>query len=76
MSAVLVESGLDQGAIWHFGEPNQEQRALAAGKAWADLSHRAVVTVAGKDRVKWINDMMTILEFWITGKQIRLQWKT
>ena len=59
MSAVLVESGLDQGAIWHFGEPNQEQRALAAGKAWADLSHRAVVAVAGKDRVKWINDMMT-----------------
>ena len=50
MSAVFVESGLDQGATWHFGEPNQEQRALAAGKAWADLSHRAVVTVAGKDR--------------------------
>ena len=40
MSAVFVESGLDQGAIWHFGEPNQEQRALAAGRAWADLSQR------------------------------------
>jgi folate-binding protein YgfZ len=59
MSAVLVEAGPDHGAIWHFGEPNQEQRALAAGKAWADLSHRAVVTVSGSDRVKWINDMMT-----------------
>ena len=59
MSAVLVESGLDEGAVWHFGEPNQEQRALAAGKAWADLSHRAVITVSGKDRTKWINDMMT-----------------
>lgn len=59
MSAVLVESGLDEGAIWHFGEPNQEQRALAAGKAWADLSHRAVISVSGKDRTKWINDMMT-----------------
>ena len=59
MSAVLVETGPDKGAIWHFGEPNQEQRALAAGKAWADLSHRAVVTVSGSDRVKWINDMMT-----------------
>ena len=59
MSAVLVESGLDQGAIWHFGEPNQEQRALAAGRAWADLSHRAVISVSGKDRIKWINDMMT-----------------
>jgi len=59
MSAVLVESGLDAGAIWHFGEPNHEQRALAAGNAWADLSHRSVITVSGNDRIKWINDMMT-----------------
>jgi len=59
MSAVLVESGLDAGAIWHFGEPNQEQRALAAGNGWADLSHRAVISISGKDRTKWLNDMMT-----------------
>ena len=38
MSAVLVESGADKGAIWHFGEPNKEQKELAAGNAWADLS--------------------------------------
>jgi len=55
----LVESGLDAGAIWHFGEPNQEQRALAAGNAWADLSHRAVISITGADRTKWLNDMMT-----------------
>jgi folate-binding protein YgfZ len=59
MSAVLVESGPDQGAIWHFGQPNHEQRALAAGTAWADLSRRSVVTITGSDRIKWINDMMT-----------------
>jgi len=59
MSAVLVESGVDAGAIWHFGEPNQEQRALAAGNAWADLSHRAVISITGADRTKWLNDMMT-----------------
>jgi hypothetical protein len=59
MSAVLVESGLDAGAIWHFGEPNQEQRALVAGKGWADLSHRAVISISGADRTKWLNDMMT-----------------
>ena len=59
MSAVLVEVGPDAGAIWHFGEPNQEQRELAAGKAWADLSHRAVIGVSGGDRIKWLNDMMT-----------------
>ncbi len=59
MSAVLIEAGLDEGAIWHFGEPNQEQRALAAGNAWADLSHRSVISISGKDRTTWINDMMT-----------------
>ena len=59
MSAVLVESGVDAGAIWHFGEPNQEQRALAVGNAWADLSHRAVISITGADRTKWLNDMMT-----------------
>ena len=37
MTAVIVEAGPDAGAVWHFGEPNQEQRALAAGTAWADL---------------------------------------
>jgi len=31
MSAVLVEDGPDKGAIWHFGEPNQEQKALVKG---------------------------------------------
>ena len=59
MSAVLVENGADAGAIWHFGEPNQEQRELAAGNAWADLSHRAVIKISGSDRTKWLNDMMT-----------------
>jgi len=59
MSAVLVEEGPDTGAIWHFGEPNHEQRALALGNAWADLSHRAVIAVSGEDRIKWLNDMFT-----------------
>ena len=31
MSAVLVEDGPDKGAIWHFGEPVKEQRAIEAG---------------------------------------------
>ena len=51
MTAVIVEAGPDAGAVWHFGEPNQEQRALAAGTAWADLSHRGVVSVSGPDRL-------------------------
>jgi folate-binding protein YgfZ len=59
MTAVLVESGPDKGAIWHFGEVAQEARALEAGSAWADLSHRGVLTVTGEDRLRWLNDLTT-----------------
>lgn len=65
MTAVFVEEGPDKGAIWHFGEPNKEQRALLDGTAWADLSHLAIVAVAGEDRLKWLHDLTTqhLLEF-------------
>ena len=59
MSAVLVEDGPDKGAIWHFGEPVKEQRAIEAGTAWADLSHLSVVAVSGDDRLKWLHDLTT-----------------
>jgi folate-binding protein YgfZ len=59
MSAVLVEAGPDKGAVWHFGEPVKEQRALEAGTAWADLSHHNVIGVSGVDRLKWLHDLTT-----------------
>ena len=59
MSAVVVEDGVDKGAIWHFGEPVKEQRALEAGNAWADLSHLSVIGVSGEDRLKWLHDLTT-----------------
>jgi folate-binding protein YgfZ len=59
MTAVFVEEGPDKGAIWHFGEPNKEQRALAEGKAWADLSHLSVIAISGEDRLKWLHDLTT-----------------
>jgi len=59
MSAVLVESGPDKGGIWHFGEPNNEQKVLAKGNAWADLSHRGVISITGKDRLTWLHALTT-----------------
>ena len=59
MSAVLVEDGPDKGAVWHFGEPVKEQRALEAGTAWADLSHLSVIAISGEDRLKWLHDLTT-----------------
>ena len=55
VSAVLVEDGPDKGAIWHFGEPVKEQRALEAGTGWADLSHCEIIAVSGVDRLKWLH---------------------
>ena len=59
MSAVLVEGGPDNGAIWHFGEPVKEQRALEAGKAFADLSHLPAIAIRGADRLTWIHSLCT-----------------
>ena len=59
MTAVFVDEGLDKGAIWHFGEVAKEQRALAEGKAWADLSHRSVIAITGEDRLMWMHSLTT-----------------
>lgn len=59
MTAVFVEEGLDKGAVWHFGEVAKEQRALAEGKAWADLSYRTVIAISGEDRLMWLHSLTT-----------------
>jgi tRNA-modifying protein YgfZ len=59
LTAVLVESGPDQGAIWHFGEPNKEQKSLVAGDAWAQLINKAVITISGPDRLTWMHALTT-----------------
>jgi folate-binding protein YgfZ len=59
MTAVYVEDGLDKGAIWHFGEVAKEQRALAEGEAWSDLSHRAIIEISGADRLTWLHSLTT-----------------
>jgi folate-binding protein YgfZ len=59
MSAVYLDEGLDKGAIWHFGQVAQEGRALAKGQAWADLSHRAIIKISGRDRLSWLHSLTT-----------------
>ncbi len=59
MTAVYLEEGIDKGAIWHFGEVAKEQRALAEGKAWANLSHRSVIAISGEDRLMWLHSLTT-----------------
>jgi folate-binding protein YgfZ len=54
-----VETGPDRGAVLHYGDPVKEQRAIAAGTAWADLSHLEIVAIKGVDRLRWLHDLTT-----------------
>jgi folate-binding protein YgfZ len=54
---VRLPEGVDAGAVWHYGDPFREQKALLAGTAGVDLSHRPVFTITGADRLKWLNDI-------------------
>ncbi|AEW94902.1 MULTISPECIES: CAF17-like 4Fe-4S cluster assembly/insertion protein YgfZ [Streptomycetaceae] len=56
--AVPAESP-DEGVAGHYGDPFREQRALADGTAFVDLSHRGVVTVTGEDRLAWLHLLLT-----------------
>ena len=47
----------DAGVAAHYGDPFREQRALVAGEASVDLSHRPVVRVAGPDRLTWLHSL-------------------
>lgn len=52
-------TGPDAGVAWHYGEPTAEARALDAGTAVVDLSHRGVLTVSGPDRLSWLHSLTT-----------------
>jgi len=56
--AVSAE-GVDDGVAAHYGELFREQRALADGRGFVDLSHRGVVTVSGDDRLAWLHLLLT-----------------
>jgi tRNA-modifying protein YgfZ len=59
MSAVVAQTGPDIGVPWHYGDPMHEQRRLDAGEGVVDLSHRAVITVFGPDRLSWLHSLTT-----------------
>lgn len=60
MSAVAApDSGPDAGAVWHYGDPLGEQRAAETNAVVIDRSHRAVLTLTGGDRQKWLHSIST-----------------
>lgn len=51
----VAGNGPDAPVAAHYGQPVAEQRALDAGTAVVDLSHRGVVTVTGPERLSWLH---------------------
>ncbi|MGW2416541.1 CAF17-like 4Fe-4S cluster assembly/insertion protein YgfZ [Streptomyces tubercidicus] len=49
----------DEGVAAHYGDLFREQRALADGSGFVDLSHRGVVTVTGPERLSWLHLLLT-----------------
>lgn len=47
----------DERGLRHLGSPLAEQRALASGRALAPLDDRRVLTVAGEDRLSWLDSL-------------------
>lgn len=47
----------DGDMLSHLGEPAREQRALVAGTALVPRASRAVLTIAGPDRLSWLDSI-------------------
>ena len=55
MSAVVIDSGIDTGAVLHYGDPLREARNLNDGQALTHLASTAVFTVTGSTRLQWLH---------------------
>lgn len=59
LPGAVPSEGADAGVAAHYGNIFREQRELAAGRGFVDLSHRGVLTVTGADRLSWLHLLLT-----------------
>ncbi|MDJ0384080.1 folate-binding protein [Streptomyces sp. G-G2] len=59
LPGAVAAEGRDEGVAAHYGELYGEQRALADGRGFVDLSHRGVITVTGPERLSWLHLLLT-----------------
>ncbi|MFD8756864.1 YgfZ/GcvT domain-containing protein [Kitasatospora sp. NPDC059577] len=59
LPGAVPAEGADEGVAAHYGDIFREQRNLARGTGFVDLSHRGVVTVTGADRLSWLHLLLT-----------------
>lgn len=55
--AAVPGAVVDDRGLAHLGNPVREQRELAAGAAIVPLEDRVVLTVAGEDRLTWLDSI-------------------
>ncbi|WP_280719116.1 folate-binding protein [Kitasatospora sp. MAP5-34] len=59
LPGAVAAEGADEGVAAHYGDIFREQRELAEGRGFVDLSHRGVLTVTGPDRLSWLHLLLT-----------------
>ena len=59
LPGAVAAEGIDAGVAAHYGSFNREQRTLAPGDGFVDLSHRDVLRIAGPDRLTWLHSLTT-----------------
>ena len=59
LEGAVAADSVDQYVAGHYGQPAQEQRALAHGRAVVDLSHYGIVTMTGADRLTLLHTLTT-----------------
>ncbi len=59
LPGAVPSEGTDEGVAAHYGDIFREQRNLAEGRGFVDLSHRGVITVTGDDRLTWLHLLLT-----------------
>lgn len=59
LPGAVAGDGADATVAAHYGSFNVEQRALAAGSGFVDLSNREVFRISGPDRLTYLHSMTT-----------------
>ena len=59
LTDAVAGNGIDAPVAAHYGSLYGEQRTLAAGEGFVDLSHRDVLRISGPDRLTWLHSLTT-----------------
>ena len=59
LPGAVAGNGIDTPVAAHYGSFYGEQRTLAAGEGFVDLSHRDVLRISGPDRLTWLHSLTT-----------------